>query len=66
MMYAALMDVISELRNISPPPLYRRCLAKLLWDDVITFIKIEPADMVGPLTARCKEESKRNARIKIL
>ena len=64
-MYAALMDVISELRNISPP-LYRRCLAKLLWDDVITFIKIEPADTVGPLTARCKEESKRNARIKIL
>ena len=48
------------------PPLYRRCLAKLLWDDVITFIKIEPADTVGPLTARCKEESKRNARIKIL
>ena len=46
-MYVALMDVISELRN--PPPPCTQCLAKLLWDDVITFIKIEPTDGVGPL-----------------
>ena len=47
MMYVALMDVISELRN--PPPLCTWCLAKLLRDDVITFIKIEPTGEVGPL-----------------
>ena len=63
MMYVALMDVISELRN-SPPPFCTWCLAKLLRDDVITFIKIEPTGEVGPLLqdAVIVQSTARNAR----
>lgn len=53
-----------NLRVEKSPPLCTWCLAKLLRDDVITFIKIEPTGEVGPLLqdAVIVQSTARNAR----
>ena len=53
-----------NLRVEKSPPLCTWCLAKLLRDDVITFIKIEPTGKVGPLLqdAVIVQSTARNAR----